>query len=183
MKEETIHINRRLVEKCLDGDIKAQYQLYKQYSKAMYNIAIRFLNNKMDAEDILQESFITAFSRLRELQNRDLFGSWLKRIVINNCISLQRKRKIAFEAIDEQRHGEAVETDDGFLKVDSALLHGAIKELPHKGRTVLVLRALEGYSHKEIAEKLDISVSTSKTQYSRALSLLNHKLKGKIDVN
>ncbi|MCK5694093.1 MAG: sigma-70 family RNA polymerase sigma factor, partial [Bacteroidales bacterium] len=97
MKEETIHINRRLVEKCLDGDIKAQYQLYKQYSKAMYNIAIRFLNNKMDAEDILQESFTTAFTRLRELQNRDLFGSWLKRIVINNCISFQRKRKIAFE--------------------------------------------------------------------------------------
>jgi DNA-directed RNA polymerase specialized sigma24 family protein len=56
LKEETIHINRRLVEKCLDGDIKAQYQLYNQYSKAMYNIAIRFLNNKMDAEDILQES-------------------------------------------------------------------------------------------------------------------------------
>ncbi|RLD71961.1 MAG: hypothetical protein DRI98_03595 [Bacteroidetes bacterium] len=183
MKEETIHINRRLVEKCLDGDIKAQYQLYKQYSKAMYNIAIRFLNNKMDAEDILQESFTTAFSRLEELQNKDLFGSWLKRIVINNCISLQRKQKIAFEEIDEQRHGEVDEMDEGMPKVDPALVHRAIKELPNKGRTVLVLRALEGYSHKEIAETLDISVSTSKTQYSRALSLLNKKLKGKIDVN
>ncbi len=183
MKEETIHINRRLVEKCLDGDIKAQYQLYKQYSKAMYNIAIRFLNNKMDAEDILQESFVTAFTRLGELQNKNLFGSWLKRIVINNCISLQRKRKIAFEDIDERRHGEAVEMEDGVMELDPALLHAAIKELPHKGRTVLVLRALEGYSHKEIAETLGVTVSTSKTQYSRALSLLNHKLKGKIDVN
>ncbi len=77
--KETININRRVIEKCLEGDIKAQFQLYKQYSKAMYNIASRFLNNKMDAEDILQESFITAFTRLRELQNRDLFGSWLKR--------------------------------------------------------------------------------------------------------
>ena len=149
----------------------------------MYNIALRFLNNKMDAEDILQESFVTAFTRLSELQNKNLFGSWLKRIVINNCISLQRKRKIAFEEIDEQRHGEEVETDDGLLVFDPALLHAAIKELPHKGRTVLVLRALEGYSHKEIAETLDISVSTSKTQYSRALSLLNKKLKGKINVN
>ncbi len=149
----------------------------------MYNIAIRFLNNKMDAEDILQESFVTAFTRLKELQNRDLFGSWLKRIVINNCISLQRKRKIAFEEIDEQRHGESEERSEGIPEVDSALIHRAIKELPHKGRTVLVLRALEGYSHKEIAETLDISVSTSKTQYSRALSLLNMKLKGKIDVN
>ncbi len=137
----------------------------------------------MDAEDILQESFVTAFTRLGELQNKNLFGSWLKRIVINNCISLQRKRKIAFEEIDERLHGEAVETDEGAMELDPALLHAAIKELPHKGRTVLVLRALEGYSHKEIAETLGVTVSTSKTQYSRALSLLNHKLKGKIDVN
>lgn len=182
MKEETININRRLIENCLNGDIKAQYQLYKQYSKAMYNIAIRFLNNKMDAEDILQESFIKAFNSLGELKNKDLFGSWLKRIVINNCISLQRKRKIAFEEINEDKFGELVELEEDVPEVDPALVHDAIKELPPKGRTVLVLRALEGYSHKEIAETLDISVSTSKTQYHRALSLLNKKLKGKVDV-
>jgi len=149
----------------------------------MYNIAIRFLNNKMDAEDILQESFIKAFSHLEELKNKDLFGSWLKRIVINNCISLQRKRKIAFEEIDEERYGEDVEMDEDLPEVDPALVHGAIRELPEKGRMVLVLRALEGYSHKEIAESMGISVSTSKTQYHRALSLLNKKLKGKTDVN
>lgn len=148
----------------------------------MYNIAIRFLNNKMDAEDILQESFIKAFNNLEELKNKDLFGSWLKRIVINNCISLQRKRRIAFEEINEEKYGELVELDEGVPEVDPAQVHDAIKELPPKGRTVLVLRALEGYSHKEIAETLGISVSTSKTQYSRALSLLNKKLKGKIDV-
>jgi len=181
--KETININRRIIEKCLDGDIKAQYQLYTQYSKAMYNIALRFLNNKMDAEDILQESFVTAFSRLGELQNRDVFGGWLKRIVINNCISLQRKRKIVFEEIDEKRHGEVEEMDETIPELDPALVHRAIKELPQKGRTVLVLRALEGYAHKEIAETLGISVSTSKTQYSRALALLNRKLKEKINVN
>jgi len=149
----------------------------------MYNIAVRFLNNKMDAEDILQESFVTAFIRLDELQNRDLFGSWLKRIVINNCITLQRKRKIAFEEIDEERLAAEAELDEGVPEVDPALLHGAIKDLPPKGRTVLVLRALEGYSHKEIADTLRISVSTSKTQYHRALALLNRKLKGKVNVN
>jgi RNA polymerase sigma-70 factor (ECF subfamily) len=177
--KETINIHNRLIEKCLEGDIKAQYQLYKQYSLAMYNIAIRILNNKMDAEDILQESFVTAFTRLEELKNRDVFGSWLKRIVINNCISLQRKKKAAFEEIDEERHGEPETLEDGFPEIDPALVHRAIKELPAKGRMVLVLRALEGYSHKEIAEALDISVSTSKTQYSRALVLLNKKIKGK----
>jgi len=175
--KETIHINSRVIERCLGGDIKAQYQLYKLYSKAMYNIAIRFLDNKMDAEDILQESFITAFNRLGELKNRALFGSWIKRIVINNCISFQRKRKIAFEDIDEQRYGEAEGVDEGVPAIHPARVHQAIRELPPKGRTVLILKALEGYSHQEIAEELEISISTSKTQYSRALSLLNKKLK------
>ena len=181
--EETININMRVIEKCLEGDIKAQFQLYKQYSKAMYNIAIRFLNNKMDAEDILQESFTTAFKRLGELQNRDAFGSWLKRIVINNCISLQRKRKIQFEEIDEERHGEEEEAEKVMPRVDPVRVHQAIRELPAKGRMVLVLRALEGYSHKEIAETLGVTVSTSKTQYSRALALLNGKLKDKTNVH
>jgi RNA polymerase sigma factor (sigma-70 family) len=181
--KETININRRIVERCLEGDIKAQYHLYKQYSKAMYNIAIRFLNNKMDAEDILQESFITAFGRMGELKNPDVFGSWLKRIVINKCISLQRKSKIDFEEIDEYKHGEELVQDEEMQEVDPSIVHQAIKQLPPKGRSVLVLRALEGYSHKEIAEILDISVSTSKTQYSRALTLLNKQLKDKVYVN
>ena len=181
--EETININHRLIEKCLEGDIKAQFQLYKQYSKAMYNIASRFLNNKMDAEDILQESFITAFNRLGELKNRDAFGSWLKRIVINKCISQQRRRKFEFEDIDDYKFEDGSELDESMPDIDPALVHTAIKELPDKGRAVLVLRALEGYKHQEIAEILNISVSTSKTQYSRSLALLNRKLKSKIDVD
>ncbi len=131
----------------------------------------------------MQESFVTAFNRLGELQNRDAFGSWLKRIVINNCISLQRKKRIQFEEIDENRLGEEDASDEGLPQVDPALVHQAIKELPPKGRTVLVLRAMEGYSHKEIAETLGVTVSTSKTQYSRALALLNGKLKGKRNVD
>ena len=76
--QDTININKRIIEKCLNGDIKAQFQLYNNYSKAMYNIAIRLLNNKMDAEDILQESFVTAFGRLGELKDKNAFGGWLK---------------------------------------------------------------------------------------------------------
>ena len=137
----------------------------------------------MDAEDILQESFITAFNRLGELKNRDAFGSWLKRIVINKCISQQRRRKFEFEDIDDYKFEEGSELDESMPDIDPALVHNAIKELPDKGRAVLVLRALEGYKHQEIAEILNISVSTSKTQYSRSLALLNRKLKGKLDVD
>jgi RNA polymerase sigma-70 factor (ECF subfamily) len=181
--EETININKRIIDKCLQGDIKAQFQLYKKYSKAMYNISIRFLNNKMDAEDILQESFITAFERLGELKNESAFGSWLKRIVINKCISLQRKNKIHFENIDDYKLNDDSSHEDIKTDVDPAIIHKAIKELPAGGRTVLVLFALEGYKHKEIADMLNISISTSKSQYSRALAILNKKLKNKVYVD
>ncbi len=182
--ETTININSRIIEKCLQGDIKAQFQLYKQYSKAMYNIAIRILDNKMDAEDILQESFSTAFRRLNELENRDAFAGWLKRIVINNCISQQRKKRIRFEDMDEFRLEDNTNPEGDLPEnTDPALVHEAIRKLPVKGRTVLVLHALEGYRHREIAALLDISESTSKTQYSRALTLLRKELKGKIYAN
>ncbi len=85
---DDLNINVQILERCKNGEVKAQFLLYKQYSKAMYNIAIRFLNNKMDAEDILQESFVTAFEKLGELSSHNAFGSWLRRIVINNCITI-----------------------------------------------------------------------------------------------
>ena len=90
----------QLLDRCRAGDIKAQFSLYKAYSAAMFNLAMRLLNNKMDAEDILQDSFITAFEKLPELKSNQAFGSWLRRIVINNSISLLRKGKMHFEPVD-----------------------------------------------------------------------------------
>lgn len=172
-----------ILEKCIEGDIKAQFILYKNYSRAMYNIAIRILNNRMDTEDILQESFITAFSRLGELKSEKALGSWLKRIVINNCISFIRKQKISFEEIEDYRFEDSDNGNNIDEEMDPTLVHKAIKELPDGCRTVLVLYALEDYKHREIAGMLDISESTSKTQYRRALKLLNEKLKHRIYVN
>ena len=166
----------------MEGDIKAQFLLYKQYSKAMYNIAVRFMNNTMDAEDVLQESFVTAFEKLDKLENPKLFSAWLRRIVVNNCISILRKRKIYFEELEE-RTIVAEDYDDVNAGIDPAIVHKAIKELPEGGRTILVLYALEGYKHREIAEMLNISESTSRTQYSRALKILKESLKHKIYVN
>jgi RNA polymerase sigma factor (sigma-70 family) len=176
-------INSQIIKKCISGDIKAQFLLYRQYSKAMYNIAIRFLGNKMDAEDILQESFLTAFRRLGELESHYAFGSWLKSIVINNCVSQLRKARIIFEDIgdyhgEDENYKEDIECDP-----DPALLHSAIKALPAGARTIFVLRALEGYRHREISKLLNISESTSKSQYKRAVEILNKKIKQKIYVN
>ena len=181
--ENTLEINKKLIEKCRQGDIKAQFTLYKKYSIAMYNIAIRFLNNKMDAEDVLQESFVTAFNRLSELKNDKVFGSWLRKIVTNNCISFVRKNKVYFEDINENIIDENENDYEIEKSSDPVVVHSAIKELPDGGRTILVLYALEGYKHREIADMLKISESTSRTQYRRALNLLSKKLKNKIYVN
>jgi RNA polymerase sigma factor (sigma-70 family) len=183
MTTEEININEEIIRRCRNGEVKAQFMLYKQYSKAMYNIAIRFLNNKMDAEDILQESFVTAFEKLRELTSFNAFGSWLKRIVINNCISHIRRNRMEFDSIDSYSPEQYTDEGEDGLTVDPAIVHFAIRELPPGARTVLVLHALEGYRHREIAEMLEISESTSKSQYNRALALLSNQLKQKIYVS
>jgi RNA polymerase sigma-70 factor (ECF subfamily) len=175
--------NNEILDRCKNGEPKAQFILYKQYSKAMYNIAVRFLNNQMDAEDVLQESFVTAFEKLNELTNNDAFGSWLKRIVINNCITQLRKRKTEFEDVEDYGPELITSDDDADLSIDPAIVHSAIKELPAGGRTILALHALEGYKHREIADMLGISESTSKTQYKRALGILLRNLKQKIYVS
>jgi RNA polymerase sigma factor (sigma-70 family) len=179
---DDLNINRQLLERCRHGEVRAQFVLYKQYSKAMYNIAIRFLNNKMDAEDVLQESFVSAFENLNELTSDNAFGSWLKRIVINNCITHIRRNRFEFADIDD--HGSvAVEDEENDLNIDPAIVHNAIKDLPAGGRAILVLHALEGYKHREIAEMLGISESTSKSQYKRSLDILFINLKQKIYVS
>jgi RNA polymerase sigma factor (sigma-70 family) len=181
MNGNDLHIIE-IIERCKKGEISAQVMLYKQYSKAMFNIALRFLNNKMDAEDILQESFITAFEKLNDLSGYNAFGSWLKRIVINNCITHLRNNRIVFEDIDNHFSLEHNDEEERDFSIDPAFVHHSIRGLPRGGRTILVLHALEGYKHREIAEMLGISESTSKTQYRRALALLNKYLKQKIYV-
>jgi RNA polymerase sigma factor (sigma-70 family) len=180
MDQEPFNINKQVIERCLEGDIKAQFTLYKNYSKAMYNIAVRITGNKMDAEDVLQESFVTVFERLGELESPNAFSSWLKRIIINNSISFVRKKKIVFSDLEEGLGNSEDQADDFDRDTDPAIVHAAIKELPEGCRTVLVLYALEHYKHREIAGLLGITESTSKSQYHRALALLNKNLKEKI---
>ena len=181
MSLDDLNTTEQIIDRCKKGDVQAQYLLYKKYSKAMYNIAIRFLNNKMDAEDILQESFITAFEKLGELSKNNLFGSWVKRIIINNCITHIRKNKIEFEDLENY---ESLKADpEADFNLEPSLIHNAIKELPAGGRTILILHALEGYKHREIAKMLDVSESTCKTQYKRALDILYKHLKDKIYVS
>lgn len=142
----------------------------------MYNIAIRMTGSKENAEDILQDSFTKAFLEVQKLHDENAFGGWLKRIVINRCIDETRKKKhffTGYEAISEQHKEIEDEIDEN---TDPELVHRLIKKLPDGAREILVLHAIEGLKHAEIAEKLQISESTCKTQFFRAKQILASKI-------
>ena len=152
----------------------AAFNLYNNYSKAMYNTLIRLTNDAEIAKDLLQESFVKAFRSIDSLEDAKAFPGWLKRIVINTGLEQIRKKKYEFEGT-EQLEEFSDEIDNGGL-IDDQTLHQAIRTLPDGCRTVLCLHLLEDYKHKEIADKLGISESTSKTQFRHAKALLKKKL-------
>ena len=164
----------------MQGDSAAQFELYKCYNKAMYNVALRIINFDEEAEDILQEAFLEAFTRIGDFRQESTFGLWLKQIVINKSINYLRKRKLEFVSVDESKEIANEDVDDSAdltLKVDE--VKTAIKRLPDGYRVVLSLYLLEGYDHEEIAHILKISENTSRTQYMRAKQKLKKLLKEK----
>ena len=167
-KYEDIH--RDVIESCKKGDVRAQYQLYSLYNKAMYNICYRMTGLQEEAEDMLQESFSYAFSKLGYFRFESSFGAWLKRIVVNTCINHLKKRKV--DLVYTEQHNDPppdndyVDYDEIKFKVEQ--VNKAVDKLPEGYRIVFSLYLLEGYDHKEIAEILGVSESTSKSQFLRA---------------
>ncbi len=150
------------------------------------------LANKMDAEDVLQEAFVTTFKNIKTFRGDSSFGAWLKRLVINKCLDFLKKKKINFIEIEN----ETVDLPDCDKKIEwpsADIIHNEIKQLPEGCRIIFTLFLLEGMKHKEIAELLDVSESTSKSQYQRAKQILqerltnpgnnNHKMKNIISKN
>jgi len=136
------------------------------------------MGNKMDAEDVLQGSFIDIFKNLKKYRGEASVGSWIKRIVINNCLNHIRKNKIILGDIPDSASDITVENDEK-VQYDIEAVHRAIQQLPDGYRTILNLYLLEGYSHDEIGEILNISASTSKSQYSRAKAKLRDIIKSR----
>jgi RNA polymerase sigma-70 factor (ECF subfamily) len=162
-------ISRDIVERSRKGNRQAQYQLYQQYAKAMFNICYRMMNDREEAEDMLQESFTEAFRRLDSFRYDSTFGAWLKRIVVNRCINEIRRKKANLEFFEDMSPFEGREDHaepEAGLSVES--IRKAMEQLPKGSRMIFSLYLLEGYDHQEISEILDISESNSKTQYMRA---------------
>lgn len=166
---QNINIHQELIDQCKGGSQRAQFQLYNLYSKQMLNISHRIVNDRMEAEDVLQESFINAFTRIQSYRGESSFGSWLKRIVINKSLNVIRKKKQFFEDINEDILEDQVEEmEDEKMKYSVNDIYKAMKLLPDGYRVVFSLYMFEDLSHSEIAEQLGISVNTSKSQLSRA---------------
>jgi RNA polymerase sigma factor (sigma-70 family) len=160
--------NLAIIERCKSGDRTAFQELYGLYAKAMFNISLRILNNRSEAEEVLQDSFLKVFSKIDTYDKAFAFGAWLKRIVINGSLDVLKKKKVNFVALDEARYDqdEGAEEDDSVYETE--ILKKCISELPDGFRTVLTLFVFEEQSHKEIAALLNISEGTSKSQYNRA---------------
>lgn len=174
-----------IIEKCKQNNRKAQLQLYNQYCNGMHIVAKRFLNDDADAEDVVQEAFINAFSKLHQYKAEVTFGAWLKRIVINKSIDFLKSKRQQLVALDEV-HLKVVDTeiDDKWLVDDAITLNDvrrAIKQLPETYQYVVMLYLIEGYDHQEISEILNISEVASRTQLCRGKAKLQQLLTLKKD--
>ncbi|HMB63634.1 MAG TPA: RNA polymerase sigma factor [Eudoraea sp.] len=162
--------HKDLVEKSKSGDRSSQYQLYMLYVDAMYNIGMRMLGAKEDAEDIVQDSFVEAFKNLEGFKYESTFGAWLKRIVINRCINHLKIKRIPLAPLDvHEFHLTENESDHEHCdRVEIIKVKRAIEKLPAGYKQIINLYLIEGYDHNEIGQILEISTSTSKSQYHRA---------------
>lgn len=174
---------RLLIRYCLKGDHHAQRKLFDRYYDAMYTISYRIVQNQQDAQDILQEAFLKAFSGLRQLKNPEFFGGWLRSIVINKSLNFLRKYKsLTFTNEFDDLAEETCDPEEPFT-ISPEKIMSAVDELPSGCRTILLLYLVEDFKQSEIATMLGISVSTVKSQFQRAKSILRNNLTQVTDEN
>lgn len=174
MSETSTLVESQLIDCCIRGSRKSQKELYDLFSPKMFAICLRYAKNQMDAEDILQEGFVKLFNNLHRFRGEGSFEGWVRRIFVNTAIEHIRRKNLnttsgeGLENIIQDRHHNAL---DGLYEKD---IIKSSRSLSDGYRTVFTLYAVEGYSHKEIASRLGITESTSKSQFSRAKALLRN---------
>jgi len=170
----------KLIKACIKGNEKAQIQLYEMYCQAMFTIACRYLKNEEDAKDAMQDGFIKAFTKIESYTSEYTFGAWLKRIIINQCLDVLKKKYLETTSINS----ESLQLiDDENWNVDISItkemIESAVEQLPEKYMLVVKLYLMEGYDHEEISQILEIPVKTSRTHLRRGRLQLKELLKTK----
>ena len=165
----------QLIKKCINQDAKAQSQLYKQYASKLFSLCLKYSKNYAEAEDNLHDAFITVFSKIDQYKNKGSFEGWLKRIAINTSLQRYRENVGVFDIVNEGNIEDVtVDINDEGLNIDFLLK--IIQELPDRYRLVFNLYVLDGYSHVEISELINISAGTSKSNLARARMILKEKI-------
>lgn len=172
LKDTYIEANSQLIDGCRKNKRSAQIRIYELYYKAMYNSSYRIINDREEAEDIMQDSFLDAFKKIETYQGTGSFGAWLKRIVVNKSIDHLRRKKNTF-SLDEQFN----EIEDTTLEDEEYIsntftrleeIRGAIEKMPDHHKMIISLYLLEGYDHQEIAQILNITHNNVRARYFRA---------------
>ena len=170
-----------LIEKCKQNNQEAQFEIYKKFYKNMFNTAFRILNNKEEAEDIMQECFLKAFTKLHMLDNNNAFAGWLKQLVIKSCLNaIQKNKKNNFLLYDAEP--TIISTDEPYLEFENINSHlkvkisTAIQNIKSNYSVALSLHYIEGYDLDEICEILNISYGNCRTLLSRAKTALKQKI-------
>lgn len=160
----------QLIENCKINDTKAQGELYKLFSSKLFSVCLKYSRNYAEAEDNLQDAFLTIFNKIEQYKNKGSFEGWLKRITVNTVLQRYRNEKV-FDIINENLI-EDVELEVDEDNISITYLLQIIQELPDRYRLVFNLYVLDGYSHKDIASMLDINEGTSKSNLARARQIL-----------
>lgn len=169
---------KELIHQCKQHNLKAQAEVYQLFSGKLFALCLKYSRNRMDAEDVLQDSFIKIFDKIEQYKNKGSFEGWLKRIVINTALQKYRDKSplqlVKTTENIEEKEEVILEIDNSSVSVDYLLQ--LIQELPDRYRMVFNLYALDNYSHNEVAKMLDISEGTSKSNLSRARLILKEKI-------
>ncbi len=165
---------KQLIQKCKKHDIKAQEELYRMFAHKLFPVCLKYSSTYQQAEDNLQDAFLMIFKSMPQYKNKGSFEGWMKRIVINTALQKYRKQTV-FEIIREDHYKEPeIEIDEDDVSVDYLL--GIIQQLPDRYRQVFNLYVLDGFSHREIAEIMNITTGTSKSNLARARVILKEKI-------
>ena len=163
---------KALIKGCRKGKRQAQQQVYETYSPKMFAVCLRYVRHQFDAEEVMTNGFLKVFSKIDQFKEEGSFEGWIRRIMVNEALNHLRKNKMQQSEVDIENTREVAEYAEAESNLNAEDLMKCVNQLPDGYRTVFNLYAIEGYSHKEIAEQLGISTNTSKSQLSRARVLL-----------
>jgi len=170
-----------LILNCKNQDVKAQEELYKNFSSTLFSVCLKYSPSYHEAEDNLQDAFITIFNRIEQFKGKGSFEGWMKRVTVNTVLQKYRKQRVFNLSNEEQLEEAEIEIEDNAVPLDFLLK--IVQELPDRYRLVFTMYVLDDYAHKEISEIVGISVGTSKSNLARARGILKIKVEDYYKVN